>query len=82
MITTLSESTYSIILTIAGDGSTAAFSIGIGVLLLVLLTIKHLAQSADSGFAVRLGRYVSIGIVPLVIGFGITTAFKLYQVMT
>lgn len=82
MITTVFGSTAGTIAAMAGTGLAAAFGIGIGVFLLVLLTAKQVAQAADSDFAVRLGRFVIFGIVPLLIGFGIITAFKLFEITT
>jgi cytochrome c biogenesis protein CcdA len=82
MITTISDSAANTIAAMAGAGLTAVFSIGIGVFLLVLLTTKQLALASGSGFIMRLGSFATIGIVPLLISFGIIMAFNLYQIMT
>ena len=81
MITAVSVSTVSTVTSMAAMGLTAVFSMGAGALLLVLLVTKQLALASESGFAARLGKFATIGIVPLLIGFGIITALKLLQIM-
>jgi hypothetical protein len=81
MVTTVSVSTVTTITTMAAMGLTAVFSMGAGILLLMLLTTKQLAVASGRGFASCLGRFTTIGIVPLLIGFGIIMVFKLLQIM-
>ncbi len=82
MITTVSVGTITTITTMAAMGLTAVFSVGAGALLLMMLMTKQLALASGSGFASRLGRFAAVGIAPLLIGFGIIIAFKLFQIMS
>jgi hypothetical protein len=65
----------------AGMGFTAVFSLGAGLLLLMLLATKQLALASENGFASRLSRFATIAIVPLLFGFGIIMAIKVLAVM-
>jgi hypothetical protein len=82
MITTVSVSTVTTVTTMAAMGLTAIFSMSAGALLLMMLMTKQLTVASGDGFASRLGRFTTVGIAPLLIGFGIIMAFKLFQIMS
>jgi len=82
MITTVSVSTVSTVTSMAAMGLTAVFSMCASAFLLVLLATKQLALATGNGFASRLGRFATIGIVPLLVGFGVIMAIKLFQLMS
>jgi hypothetical protein len=82
MITAVSVSTVTTVASMVSLGLTSIFSMGAGALLLVLLVTKQLALASGGGFALRLGRFATVGIAPFLIGFGIIVAFKLFQIMS
>ncbi len=69
MITTVI--TVTTITTITTLGLTAVMSIAAVVSLIFFLTTKELAASRGSGTFLRVARFVSVGIVPLLIAFAI-----------
>lgn len=81
MVTTVSVSTVTTVTTMAALGLTSVFSAGAGALLLIMLMTKQIAMASGNVFALRLGRFATVGIAPLLIGFGIIMAFRLFQVM-
>ena len=82
MISTVSVSTVSTITSMAATGLTAAFSMGVTVLLIVLLTTRQLVVASGNGFYARLSRFATVAVVPLFIGFGIVMLVKLIQLIS
>lgn len=72
MITTVT--TVTTVTTIAALGLAAAISIAAVVSLIALLITKELASARKSGTSSRIARFVSVGIVPLVIAFAVIVA--------
>ena len=78
MITTVTTTTVT---TIAAMGLTAAISIAAVVSLIFFLTVKELASAGGSGTCLRIARFSSIGILPLVMAFVVIVAVKIAEVI-
>lgn len=81
MITAVSAVTVSIVTSMAAMGLTAVFSLGAGALLVALLVTKQLVLVSENGVTARIGKFATVGIIPLLFGFGIITVVKLVQIM-
>ena len=79
MITTVT--TVTTVTTIAALGLTAAVSIAAVVLLVLFLTTKELAGASGSRFSLRIAKFVSVGILPLVMAFVVIVAMKIVEVL-
>jgi hypothetical protein len=78
MISTVTTSTVSTVTTAAIAGSVAL----IGVLVLfVLLFQKEVTTAADKGRMARLGKALSVGIVPLMIAFVLLVLSRVVDVL-
>jgi hypothetical protein len=78
MISTVTTSTVTI-LTVAGIAGSLAL---IGILVLIsLLVQKEMATAAPSTRLQRLSRALNIGILPLLIAFGLIVIFKVLEVL-
>lgn len=80
MITTVT--TVTTVTTIAALGLTAAVGIGAIVLLILFLAAKELAGANSSGFSIRVARFVSVGILPLLMAFVVIVIMKIIEVIT
>jgi hypothetical protein len=78
MISTVTTSTISTVTSVAFAGSLAVIGI---CTLLGLLIQKELATPIKGRFARALGRALPIGIVPLLIGFGVIVAIKVAEAL-
>jgi hypothetical protein len=81
MVTTVSTTTVTTVTAIAAMGLTAAISIATAGILVFFLTTKELAAAKGSGFSSRLGRYLSISIVPLLMAFAVIMVMKITEVL-
>ena len=81
MITTVTTSTITTVTTIATLGLTAAISIAAVVLLMLFLTTKELAGASSRGFSLRIAKFVSVGILPLVMAFAVIVVIKIVEVL-
>jgi hypothetical protein len=81
MVTTVSTTTVTTVTAIAAMGLTAAISIATASILVFFLTTKELATAKGSGFSSRLGRFLSIGTVPLLMAFAVIMVVKIVQVL-
>lgn len=81
MVTTVSTTTVTTVTTIVAMGLTAAISIATAGILVFLLTTKELAAAKASGFSSRLGRFLSVGIVPLLMAFAVIMVTKIVEVL-
>jgi|TARA_B100001971_G_C17770269_1_gene324568 hypothetical protein len=79
MITTVT--TVTTVTTIAALGLTGVLSIASVVLLMLFLTTKELAGASGSGFSLRMARFVSVGILPLVMAFAVIVVMKVVEVI-
>ena len=82
MITTVTTTTITTVSTIAAMGLTAAISIAAVVCLIFFLTIKELANAGGSGTCLRVARFSSIGILPLVMAFAVIVVVKIVGLVT
>ncbi|HEX79197.1 MAG TPA: hypothetical protein G4O19_03465 [Dehalococcoidia bacterium] len=81
MITTVSTTTVTTLTTVAALGLTAAISIATAGILVFFLTTKELATAKASGFSSRLGRFLSVSIVPLLMTFAVIMVTKIIEVL-
>ena len=79
MITTVT--TVTTITTIAALGITAAISVAAVATLIAFLTTRELASTSDSGFPLRIAKFTSVGILPLVISFAFIVAAKIAEIL-
>jgi len=79
MITTVT--TVTTVTTIAALGLSAAISIAAVVLLMLFLTTRELAGATRRGSSLRIARFVSVGILPLVMAFAVIVAIKIIEVL-
>ena len=79
MITTVT--TVTTVTTIAALGLTGAISIVAVVLLTLFLTTKELAGASSSGFSLRIAKFTSVGILPLVMAFAVIVTMKIVEVL-
>ncbi len=79
MITTVT--TVTTVTTIAALGLTGALSIAAVVLLMLFLTTKELAGASGSGLSLRVAKFASVGILPLVMVFAVIVVMKIVEVL-
>ncbi len=82
MITTVSTTTVTTVTAIAAMGLTATLSIAATVLLIFFLSTKELVAARGSGTALRISRFLGIGIVPLLITFSVITIIQIAQILS
>jgi len=70
-----------IITVIAAAEVTIAISVAAVVTLVVFLTTRELASAGRSRFSLRVARFASIGIVPLVMAFAAMVAVKIAETL-
>ena len=81
MITTVTTSTITTVSVIAAMGLTAAISMAAVVSLIAFLTAKELAVGRGSGTSLRVAKFLSVGIIPLVVAFAVIVAVKIAEVL-
>jgi hypothetical protein len=81
MITTVTTTTVTTVITVAAMGLTAAVSIAAVASLIFFLTVKELASAGESGTSLRIARFFSIGILPLVMAFAVIVAVRIAEVL-
>ncbi len=79
MITTVT--TVTTITTFAVLGLTGVISIAAVVLLMLFLATKELAGASRLGFSLRIAKFVSVGILPLVMVFAVIVTVKIVEVL-
>ena len=79
MITTVT--TVTTVTTIATLGITAAISIAAVTTLIAFLTTRELASASNSRFHLRIAKFASVGILPLIIAFAVIVAVKIAEVL-
>ncbi len=82
MITTVSTTTVTTVTTIAAMGFTAAISMAAAVILILFLSTRELAGAGTSSFSLRVAKFFSIGILPLVLVFAVIMVVKVIEVFT
>lgn len=81
MVTTVSTTTVTTVTAIAAMGLTATLSIAATILLIFFLSTRELASTRGYGFPLRISRYLSIGIVPLLITFAVITVIQIVSIL-
>ena len=79
MITTVT--TVTTVTAIAALGLTAVISVAAVVALMVFLTTRELASAGGSRLSLRIARFASVSILPLVIAFAVMVAVKIAEVL-
>ena len=79
MITTVT--TVTTVTTIAALGLTGVVSIGMIVLLMLFLTTKELAGASNLGFSLRIAKFASVGILPMIMVFAVIVVMKIVEVI-
>ena len=79
MITTVT--TVTTVTTIAALGLTAAISIAAVATLMVFLATRELASTSNSPLSLRIARFTSVGILPLVIAFAAMLVVKIAEIL-
>ncbi len=82
MITTISTTTVTTVTAIAAMGLTAALGVAATVLLIFFLSTKELAAARGSGTSLRISRFISIGIAPLLMIFAVLTVIQIAQMLS
>jgi hypothetical protein len=82
MITTISTTTVTTVTAIAAMGLTATLSVVATVLLIFFLSVKELAAARGSGTALRVSRFISIGVVPFLITFTIILVVQIVGILS
>ena len=65
MISTVTVSTITTVSTIAALGLPATISIVAAIALIVFLSSRELASASGGSTSMRVGKYLSVGIIPL-----------------
>ncbi len=81
MISTVTISTITTVTTIAAMGLTAVISVAAVVVLILFLTTKELASTSQSSSPKLIAKFLSIGILPLVMAFVTIVAIKIAEVL-
>ncbi len=81
MISTVTISTITTISTIAALGLTATISIAAAVALILFLSSRELAGASGSSTSMRVGKYLSVGIIPLLMAFAVFVGVKIAEVL-
>ncbi len=79
MITTVT--TVTTVTTIVAFGLTATISLALVVTLIVFLTARELASTGLSRFSLRVAKFTSVSILPLVMAFAAIVALKIAEVL-
>jgi hypothetical protein len=81
MVSTVTSSTISTVTSIAVAGFGVALGVVCVIALIALLTTKELASAGESGSSKFIARFCDIGILPLVVTFGITVIIKVVDIL-
>jgi hypothetical protein len=60
---------------------TAAVSLGAAILLVFLLMTKEIISTSQSATAVRVARYLSVAILPLLLAFPVIVVVKIVELL-
>lgn len=73
--------TVTTVTTIAALGFTTALSIGAVVTLILFLASREMAATANSRLSLRIARFATIGILPLVMAFTAIVTVKIFEIL-
>jgi len=79
MITTVT--TVTTVTTIAALGLTTIIGIAATLTLMVFLATRELASTGHSRFALRIAKFASVGILPLVMAFAAVVAVEIIKAL-
>ena len=79
MITTVT--TVTTVTAIATLGFTTAIGIAAAVGLIIFLATRELASAGNTGFSLKLARFIGVGILPLAIAFAAVVAVKIAEIL-
>ena len=82
MITTVSTTTVTTVTAIAAMGLTATLSLAATILLIFFLSTRELAAAKGSATTLRISRFLSIGIVPLLLTFAVIIIIQIIQILS
>jgi hypothetical protein len=82
MITTVSTTTVTTVTAMATMGLAATLSLAATILLIFFLSTKELVAAKGSVATMRISRFLSIGIVPLIVTFAIITIIQIIQILS
>lgn len=77
IVTTVSTTTTTTVTAIAAMGLTVAFGAAATMLLILFLSAKELGTANGRDTAVRLAKFTTIGIVPLLLVFTVIAVFQI-----
>jgi|WetSurMetagenome_2_1015567.scaffolds.fasta_scaffold1491205_1 hypothetical protein len=81
MVSTVTSSTISTISTVTAMGLTVGLGVVCVFALIALLTTKELASAGQTGNSKLIAKFCDIGILPLVVAFGITVVVKVAEIL-
>ncbi len=81
MITTVTTSTVTTVTTIAAMGLAATVSLVAIVTLIVFLTAKELTGASSSPSSRLTARFLSVGILPMVMAFAVIVGVKIVEIL-
>ena len=81
MISTVTTSTVTTVTTVAAMGLTAAVTAAAIICLIVFLTAKELTGASGNQVSYRLARFLSIGILPLLMAFAVIVVVRIIQIV-
>jgi len=80
-VTVTTISTISTVTTVAALGMVAALSVAAIVTLIVFLATKELVSIRADGSSQRIGRFLSVGITPLLMVFAVVVILAISKVV-
>lgn len=69
------------VVSISTLGLTAAVSVAAVVALIAFLTTKEIASTGNSSFSLRLAKFATVVILPLVMAFAVIVAIKIAEIL-
>ncbi len=79
MITTIT--TVTTVTTVMAMGLTVALSIAVTIMLILFLVTRQLTSVSSSGPLLRVARFCSVGIIPLLMAFAVIVVVKIITVL-
>ena len=81
MITTVTTSTITTVTTIAAMGLAATVSLAAVITLIAFLTAKELAGASLSPSSQLTARFLSVGILPMVMAFAVIVGVRIVEIL-
>lgn len=80
-VVTITVTTITTVTTIAAVGLTTVISVAAVVTLMAFLATRELASTGNSWFSLRIAKFASVGILPLVMAFATIVAVKIAEAL-